>query len=436
MKLETRIASGFCKGLIAAVLAGLVVAALSHDLELLRASPTKTGAYPAMVYGAYRTPGTAVAGADLSDIYMSARALRHGESAYKPTSPAFADGWGRPKNYPPLMYWLYVPVSLLAFWPALIVHTGLLLLALFGASAFVLWNSGLRRHIGWLLLAQAGLFFLTPIGATHIERGQFDLLVAATIAVCFACSFVERGIFILAIATGMAGALKWTSLPFVGCFSAFGFLLSSGRRRWAFFVLPSVTLLATIVFWKSLQEYWVSIRHFDLDAKPAGVTMRHFLPGLPTKVLPVMITLALCVLVWVKARSPAERSRLLVQVGPPFALVLTNLAICFPTISWEYHTVTTLGMLPVLVVWTEKASDVSARVKVLTCALYGIFLITAFRIFNQFWILSPRTMSIVYMTFSGLLLGICVYVVLARAPSYRICPNSISTGTGVCTFVE
>jgi Glycosyltransferase family 87 len=411
---ESRIAAGFCKGLIAAVMAGLVIAAISHDLELLRASRSKTGPYPQMIYTPLATPGTGAAGADFVDIYMSAQALRHGESAYKPTTPAFADPFGRLKNYPALMYWLYVPLTLLPFWPALVVHSVASLLALFGATVFMLRKACLDRHIGLVLLAQAGLFFLTPIGATHFERGQFDLLVAAMIALCFACTFVNRGIFVLAIATGMAGAVKWTSVPFLGCFSAFGFLLSSGRRRWAFFVLPCLTLLSTVVFWGSLHEYWESIRFFELNVRPSGLSLRYLLPRLPARLLPVALTLGLAILVWARAGSASERSRLLGDVGAPFAVVLTNLAICYPTFSYEYHTVTALGMLPALVVWTEKATHVPVWVKAVTCALYAVLLIVAFRLLDQLVVLSPRTMSIIYVVFSALFLAICVHVVLAH----------------------
>ena len=276
MTANSRIVLALCKGLILAVIAGLVAAAVSHDLELLRASPNKRGAYPEMIYGTCTMPGVGVAGADFADIYWSAKALRYGESAYHATTPDFADPFGRPKNYPSLMYWLYVPLARLEFWPALVVHTVFSFLAVFAASAFVLWKADCQRYIGPVLLAQASLFFLTPVGATDFERGQFDLLVAAIVALCFACSFVNRGVLVLAIVTGIAGALKWTSLPFLGCFSAFGFLLNSGRRRWAFFVLPWMTLLSTVVFWRGLQEYWSSIRYFDLDASPTGITLRDF----------------------------------------------------------------------------------------------------------------------------------------------------------------
>ena len=323
MRSGRHVASRFCKGLIAAALASLVIAAVIHDLELLRAAPVKTGAYPQMIYLEYAMPGYNVAGADFADIYNSANALRHHESAYRPTSAEFADPFQRPKNYPSLMYWLYVPLTLVSFWPALVVHEVASLLAVFGAAAFALWKARLKRYVGLVLFAQASLYFLTPVGVTHFERGQFDLLVAAMFTLCFACSFVDQNVLLLAALTGVAGALKWTSIPFLACFAGFGFLLSTGRRRIAFFVLPLLTLLSTVVFWNGLKEYWQSIRYFDLDTPPYGVTLRHYLSPLVSKLVPVAVALTLAIIALIKHRSTAARSQLLMSAGAPLALVLT-----------------------------------------------------------------------------------------------------------------
>jgi len=409
---ESRIASWFCRGVIATVLIGLVVAALSHDLDLLSASPSQRR-FPTMNYNPLAVPGVKppAAGADFAQVYTSATALRNGDSAYRPTNPAFVDHFGRPSGYPPLMNWLYVPFSLLRYWPALILHSVLSLLLLLGVTVFALRTAGLQRHAPAVLLAQTCLYLLTPVGMTHLERGQFDLWVAATIVLCFACSYAPRGVLPLAVVTGLLGALKWTAAPFLGFFSALGFLLSSGRRRWAFAAIPLLMWLATIVFWKSVHEYWVTIRIYELNARPFGLTMQHFLPRTAAKLVPAAMTLALAVLAGLKARSPDARADLLVDIGAPFALALTNVGICFGTLSYEYHTVTTLGMLPVLVVWTERAIRVPAKIKALTCLSYAVFLAVVFRTFELIVAPTPKVMTGVYMAFAALFCGVCVWIV-------------------------
>ena len=78
-----------------------------------------------------------------------------------------------PPGYPPPMNWLYLPLTYLSYVNALLVHTLVMPAALFAVSAFLLWKMQLQRHIAPVLLAQACLLLLTPIGFTHLERGQF-----------------------------------------------------------------------------------------------------------------------------------------------------------------------------------------------------------------------------------------------------------------------
>ncbi|HXJ22714.1 MAG TPA: glycosyltransferase family 87 protein [Polyangia bacterium] len=423
MTIEARTASWFCKGLVAAALAGTILAALIHDLDLLRGTESPTPAHPLMIYEQYRIGGSTFSGVDFAEIYLSANALRHGDSAYHPKDPAYADPQGRPRNYPPLMYWLYVPLSLVPFKAALYLHTIGYLLFFFGASGSLLWQTGLRRHLGWVWAAQAGLFFLTPIGATELERGQFDLLVAGMYTLCFACSVLDRRLFSLAAVVGVAGALKWTSAPFLGCFSALGFLLASGRRRWAFFSIPVVMLAGTLPFWRNLQEYWVGLRHFDVDAEPYGLTLRHVLPPVPTKAAPAIVTLLVAALAWFGARSPEARSKRLVEVGAPFALALACVSTCVPTLSYEYHSVSLLGLIPAVVVWIETASGVAIRVKAATAALFGVFLVIAHRIQNLLVNLLPSAIAAAYITFASLFLAVCVYILRARGPGVESAPR-------------
>jgi len=355
-----------------------------------------------------------MAGADFAQVYTSALALRYGESAYNPKTAEFRDRFQRPSGYPPLMNWLYLPLAFLSYEQALLVHTAFSLALLFGVSVLVLYQAKLARYAALVVAAQAALLLLTPIGATHLERGQFDLLVAAGAAVCFACSYApKRALPALSLFAGFLAALKWTSGAFLGCFSALGFLTSSGLRRWAFFAIPPLALLGTLVFWNAVGEYWLTIQVYELEASPFGLTLQHFLPRMATKLTPVAITLAVIAAIWLKGRTPWERSHLLGVAGAPFALALTNVGICFGTLSYEYHTVTTLGMLPGLAVWIARA-PVAYRVKWWTAAAYATFLAVAFRTLDPVLTLTPAQMSGVYVLFAGGFLAVSLFLVCIR----------------------
>ena len=133
------------------------------------------------------------------------------------------------------------------------------------------------------------------------------------------------------------------------------------------------------------------------------------MPRIWTKLAPILATASVALFVLV--RFPAiERPRILTAISAPFALSLTNLSICFGTISYEYHTVATLGMVPALIIWLEAETEVPARAKIATAAAFGLFLIVAFRLFSL-TALGYVTMSWIYLVLALFFLCVCAYTI-------------------------
>jgi hypothetical protein len=411
----------FCRGVTLLVMLSLVVATLRHEFDVLRSSEIRA-AYPPILYGLMPSPGTSpssnapgAAGGDFSQVYTSALALRHGESAYFPSTPEYQDRFGRPAGYPPLMNWLCVPLTYLSYYHALLVDV-LGSIALFtGATAFVLWAMGLGRHIARLLLMQAALYLLTPIGFTHIERGQFDLIVATAIALAVACSFMPRRVTASAFITGALATLKWTTVPFLGCFGAFAFAFGSGRRRWSYVLILALMALGTAVFWHSVGEYWYTIRVFELDAKPRGITFMYYLPRSLAKLLPILATLLVGATAWLCARERTDSDTMLQALAVPFSILILSLTTCYGTVSYEYHTVTLLGTTPGLIVWLERERGVPLWLKAALACGFGLFLCIAFRTFQIEPPFDARAMTRVYAVFCAYMLAICGLVALSRS---------------------
>jgi glycosyl transferase family 87 len=411
----------FCRSIIAAALLSLVFATLVGELQILRTSNIPP-AYPPVLYLLMPSPGTSpeagapgAAGGDFSQVYTSALALRHGESAYFPKTAAFADRFGRPAGYPPLMNWLGVPLTLLPYHAALLLHVGASLALLLATTAFILASMSLRRHIPRTLLAQASLYLLTPVGFTHLERGQFDLIVAAASALAVGSTFLPRGALGSALASGFLGALKWTSAPFLGCFSAFTFALCTGRRRWSALGLLAVMAIGTAVFWRELGEYWYAIRVFEIDAEPRGISLQHYLPRPVVKLLPVVVTAAISGLALWRARAEPQREVLLLALSAPFSMLLLGLAACYATTSYEYHSVALLGAIPGLVVWLERDSAVPPRIKLLVTVGFALFLCVAFRTFQLAPPFNSSWMTRNYIVFNLAMFIICSGIVMRAA---------------------
>jgi glycosyl transferase family 87 len=416
-----KLAAWFCRGATLVVFLSLMLATLRHEFSVLRSSEVGP-AYPPVLYGLMPSPGTSpvkaaagAAGGDFSQVYTSALALRHGESAYFPSTPAYADRFGRPAGYPPLMNWLCVPLTYLSYYHALLVSV-LLSIALFtSVSAWLLWMMGLARHIPRLLAMQAALYFLTPIGFTHLERGQFDLIVASATALGLACTFLPRQATASAIVSGALATLKWTTVPFFGCFGAFAFALGSGRRRWCYVLILALMALGTAAFWHSVGEYWYTIRVFELEAKPRGITFMYYLPRSIAKVLPVVVTVLVVGVAWLSGRKRASNDEMLQAMAVPVAILILSLTTCYGTVSYEYHTVTLLGATPGLIVWLERERAVPLWVKAAAAGGFGVFLCVAFRTFQIEPPFDARAMTRVYGVFSAYMLAICMLVALSRS---------------------
>jgi hypothetical protein len=399
----------FCCGLVTLALLSLVWATVTYEWRMLRTSVVGVP-YPASIYQLLPTPGMkGGAGADFSQVYTSALALRHGESPYQPTTPQFLDRFGRPSGYPPLTNWIYVPLSFFPYETALTVHAVLSLLLLLGLSLYVLGRARLWRHAGPLLLAETCLYLFSPIGFTHLERGQFDLIVASGVVAAVGCLQLSGRRLGLAAFAGLVGALKWTAVSFLGSFAMLGFLLSTRRKRLSFVLIPLVMALGTAVFGRAIAEYWVTIQVYELYAVPFGLTFTYFFSSFVVKLLPVIATLTVASLIFLRNRA-IDRPRAVRRVAAPFALALANMAVCFGTLSYEYHTVSLLGLLPGLVTWMEIEKDVSTRVKGAVGATFAAFLMVAFRLFG-FTALDQVTMTVIYGVTALFFLGVAGFLV-------------------------
>jgi hypothetical protein len=409
-----KVAVRFCLGVSGMVVLALLVATLSRELTLVRTGNAGE-AYPLPYYGVMLTElasAPAIPGNDFSQVYASAESLRRGEPAYHPVH------WrgGRP-NYPPLTNWLYLPITLFTFDVAVLIQHALSLLALGGATFLVLWQTGLRRHIAVAILAQAALYFLTPIGLTHIERGQFDLLVATAVLLCFGCLFLPGNRFGTAILSGFLAAIKWSAPVFLGAFALLAFLLGMGKKRWAFFLIPVVTVVATLCFWHDLPEYWVSITAWEINMRPSGLTFQHLLPRTLTRALPLLIPVVLAALVWLRTDRREVRVQALRSLSFPAALTLVFQSICFSTLSFEYHTVILLAMIPALVVWIEREIYVSVALKAFTAFAFAVLLPVTFRVFGFTSLLDSVGMTKVYALFGLLFFVESVYLASVARPS-------------------
>jgi hypothetical protein len=417
-----RIVQWLCCGVTLSVLCGLSASSIGRAHELLQTGGDGKR-YPSAVYGVMPVPGTSktagrgATGADFSQVYTSARSLLAGHSAYLTPSGRTTDVFGRPAGYPPLMNWIYVPLATLSYVDALLAHTVFWAAAFLLVSGLFLQRMGLIRHWFALSVMCASLYCLTPIGYTHLERGQFDLVVATAAVLAMMCVVLPRNHYLLAGVAGLMGALKWTAVSYLGCFAALAFFVSANMRRLQFVLIPGVMALGTFSFWEAVLEYWPTIQKYEIEATPNGVTFEWFLPRSVVKLLPVVLTLAVALLIWLRGRDENDRRQLLLAVIAPFSVALMCTAICYGTLSYEYHTIVMLGMLPGVIVWLERAPLILQRHRLTVVISLGMFIPFAYRVFGFGESFQPQTITGLYALLATVMFYVCCSIIVRASPA-------------------
>lgn len=361
-------------------------------------------------------------GVDFYQVYNSAKALRYGESEYNPKTMALKDPFGRKPNYPPFTNRIYIPLSLLPYYQALTVHNFLTLGVFLGLVALMLKVFNLQTYIWKCLVLILLLYFYTPLGFSHFERGQFDLWVASSYLLVTSCFFLRRSSVLPAIGAGLFGAIKWSSAPFIGTFSLFAFLGSNWKKSWVFLIPGLVMLLTAALFLPEVREYWPSLQRYEFEANPAGISFMYFMPRAAAKFIQIISCGIIIVLTLLLHRDNEQRVAAFKALSFPFALTMFIMGMCYGTISFEYRIVSILGLLPAYLLWMEQGGIQSKPVKVVMTTFFGLFLFISFRVgYYLFWdlptLVSPA-MSAFYLAGATFTLLVCCYL----AFTFRIEP--------------
>lgn len=418
-----------CNAGLALALGACIVVTAPRLSAFLTAGESLPGWFPKPLYPVLPVPGTAARagahcalGGDFSQVYASGRAVDHGESAYAPASPAYADPLGRLPNYPPLTNHVYAPLSRWPYAQALLAHSLLTLALYLGIS-----GAFLRRfQQAHLLLAHLALTLvlghLTPVGLSHFERGQFDWLSASATALAFWSLLDERWRPGLCVLAGVLGAMKWTSAPLLGTLALFGLVTSARRRVW-FCAIPGVLILSVLLFLPEVREYGRSLEHFELTPKPTDLSYAAHLPRALAKSLQLLVCLSFVGLLCARHRRPAERAAAATLAVLPFGLAMALQGASFTTLATEYRLVSFLGCVPAALVW-RRAGALRSDDRALLLGALAMFLIAGFRVVDRRLAIGMEEMPFVYFGFTLLFLALAVRLAWRRPEPAALGPKT------------
>ncbi len=406
------------------VLFSVFVNDIKDRIDFIR-NGTEPPPYPQPYYppGRIATPGISLGmvvrkdqgnpvGSDFVQVYQSAKALVAGKSAYEPGSLPLQDPFWRRPNYPPFVNWVYIPFAHLYYPTALAAHNFLTLGIFMLLSMLIVIQTGCWRFSWKILIIYCLLYFYTPLGYSHYEKGQFDFYTAGAYLLP-SVVFMENSGLVYYLITGLMGAFKWSSIPFLGTFSAFAFIANKTKKRWLYFIPLSVIVLSVLLFWPQFLDYLPSMRLFEFEAKsPLGLSFWFIMPKTLAKSFQIIcLVLFSAVFVFFSKGEPGQN--LFKKVSLPFGLAMAAQGLCFGSISFEYRVVTLLGMVVPFLLWVEK-TDVKQEIKMAVGITFGAFLVFVFRNFEYLVRPSDVKMTIVFLIASLFWLGIGIYITVRK----------------------
>jgi hypothetical protein len=304
--------------------------------------------YPEPRYGYQFNPRTdiefenATYGMGFASVYFSCRHFFEGVNVYDRKYEIT----GRYAGFPPLTLFLYyVMFYSTPYAEALVLHIFLQLLLL---SATMIWVSRYYRveyTLPYQLLFMSSMVFLTPVGLSWFERGNFDIYIAVAFAWLIFGLYESKGYAII-IAAVLAN-LKWTSMPFALEALGIYLLCSRDRKRYYFMGVFIAVTLATLVVFPSQLTNFVQVLIYGQKTGIGGITLVRLLPRGIVDLMPFLIVGAYVVpFRWLKQTEETLKETFL-----PYIVGAAFVDVTLPAISWEYRSVYLAGLITQVFVW-------------------------------------------------------------------------------------
>jgi hypothetical protein len=355
-------------------------------------------------------------GSDFAQVYFPAQNVSRLQDAFDPHRTL--DPWRRPSRYAPLVI-VACAASLcrLDFGQACFLHMLLQILLLYAVLYWAFWLLGIRKYFLASLLFVNICLFLTPVGLTWFERGQFSLYLASSYTV-LVLGLVKRNPALMAAAALLA-FIKWTSFPAVFVILAV-YLVSSRSlaelksNLFLVSIFGAVTgalLMVPALFTRGADTFVQGLLAQEFQDLPKGVSLLRYVPRVAVKLLP----LAVILVGYINVRSKIGSLDWLV----PYSAGVVTIMLVYPTRAYEYGLPTVLGFLPLLLFWTSQVgSERNITRYALVCAFLLFVLVASFStrlVPSLFVLVQIYVVFALLLMLSPLLLSLSEYLIRRSA---------------------
>ena len=309
-------------------------------------------------------------GIDFAQVYFPSKTFSELSNNYIDGSD---DPLRRPSRYAPLVHYLCASsICKLDFGWAAYLHM-FIQLALFYLSFFLaLKILDLMKYMLPFTLLVNFFLFLTPVGLSWFERGQFSLYVATAYLWLILGIHTHKPFFTLLSA--VFSFVKWTSLPFIFVILSVNILANMGdlkelkRAVAAAGIFAAVFVLFSLPFIDQTKFYLAGLYQQELINPADGISLMVFLPRILVKAMPFM----LIGLGWLAFRRLRESIPLI-----PFFAGAAILLITYPTRAYDYSIPVLMGFIPLMFTWARQPLAASRMANSLTLIFFFAFLIAA-----------------------------------------------------------
>ena len=308
--------------------------------------------------------------ADFAQIYFPSQKKMALKEAY--AIDTTLDPWLRPSKYPPLMHFIFsYTLCRLPYGQACLLHLAVQTVLFIASFVFAFFVLRLRKYLMPSLLLLNVCLFLTPVGLSFFERGQFTLYLG----LCYLWLMLAlvTGKWRYSIVTALFGFLKWTSFPVIVVVLSVYLIHSKNwqeiRERLVLSVLCFITIM--LLFFTLARDgmfFLEALFEQELTFVPMGITLLQLLPRFIVKTVPfflvgVGLVNRLC--------FKQDVSSLL-----PFFAGSAIMLLMYPTFAFDYSDPCLLAFVPFMIHWA-KSPGVDRSMGRVVLTLFIIFLIVA-----------------------------------------------------------
>jgi hypothetical protein len=338
-------------------------------------------------------------GADFAQIYFPSQNRAAVRDAYAVETTV--DPWSRPSRYPPLIHRICAhTLCLLPYGEACLAHLAVQLLIFIGSFVFVFSRLGFKKYLLPALLLLDVCLFLTPVGLSFLERGQFTLYVGA----CYLWlmqALVTGKLRHIAL-SALFGFVKWTAFPFV--FVVLGTRVLMAKKTEDFklrSIAALVFLFVVVALLLPVPQDTVSFlqgvlkQESEMTSLAMGNALVRLVPWYVVKLIP----LALVVI------GASSRFRKIPLPYPaPFFAGSATILVTYPTFAYDYSVPYLTAFIPFLIYWATLPGIDAAVSRGIQWLFYAFLLLASFAmfIFND----SETMVIAIYLIAGTALIGI------------------------------